>query len=239
MSRLDSPMNHLPFVVPRQESIVLFVIILIVVTSAGVAGIHVARRSVDRTVAFARPCCCGSTETGGAETRTWESEVRYSITDHLVRAECRQRDRRHAASSRRPEALRPSDTARARRTARGSSIRMSRISMGAKYAVSWWPRAVDQVHQRPVARRLIHQRHLDERMGVRPNLAALRQQMVDEIRQQIRVRLRAVTVVQPADVPRHVRRRGPDRDRRPPGRASTSPACPTRPFQAARTSPWE
>ena len=53
MSRLDSRMNHLPFVVPRQESIVLFVIILIVVTSAGVAGIHLARRSVDRTVAFA------------------------------------------------------------------------------------------------------------------------------------------------------------------------------------------
>ena len=46
-------MNLPPIVVPRQESIVLFVIVLIVVTSAGVAGIHLARRSVDRTVAFA------------------------------------------------------------------------------------------------------------------------------------------------------------------------------------------
>jgi hypothetical protein len=45
-------MNLPPFVVPRQESIVLFVMILIAVTSAGVAGIHVARRSVDRTVAL-------------------------------------------------------------------------------------------------------------------------------------------------------------------------------------------
>ena len=46
-------MNYVPFVVPRRESIVLFVVVLIAVTSAGVAGIHVARRSVDRTVAFA------------------------------------------------------------------------------------------------------------------------------------------------------------------------------------------
>jgi hypothetical protein len=52
MSRLDSAMNLPPFVVPRQGSIVLFVLIVIAVTSAGVAGIHVARRSVDRTVAF-------------------------------------------------------------------------------------------------------------------------------------------------------------------------------------------
>ena len=46
-------MNLPPFVVPREESIVVFVLVLILVTSAGVAGIHLARRSVDRTVAFA------------------------------------------------------------------------------------------------------------------------------------------------------------------------------------------
>ena len=46
-------MNFPPFVVPRQQSIVLFVVILIAVTSACVAGIHIAHRSVDRTVAFA------------------------------------------------------------------------------------------------------------------------------------------------------------------------------------------
>ncbi len=53
MNRLDSPMNLPAFVLPRHESIVLFVSILVVVMSAGVAGIHIARRSVDRTVAFA------------------------------------------------------------------------------------------------------------------------------------------------------------------------------------------
>lgn len=46
-------MNLSPFVLPRHESIVLFVSILVAVMSAGVAGIHIARRSIDRTVAFA------------------------------------------------------------------------------------------------------------------------------------------------------------------------------------------
>lgn len=46
-------MNLPPFVVPRQESILLFVTILIAITTAGVAGIHLARRSIDRTVALA------------------------------------------------------------------------------------------------------------------------------------------------------------------------------------------
>ena len=46
-------MNLPPFVLPRHESIVLFVSILVAVMTAGVAGIHIARRSVDRTVAFA------------------------------------------------------------------------------------------------------------------------------------------------------------------------------------------
>ena len=45
-------MNLPPFVVPRPESIVLFVVVLIAVTSAAVAGIHLARRSIDRTVAL-------------------------------------------------------------------------------------------------------------------------------------------------------------------------------------------
>jgi hypothetical protein len=53
MTRLDSVMNLPPFVVPREASIILFVVILIVVPSAAVAGIHVARRSMDKTVAFA------------------------------------------------------------------------------------------------------------------------------------------------------------------------------------------
>jgi hypothetical protein len=53
MSRLDSAMNLPPFVVPRPESIALFVLVLIAVPSAAVASIHIARRSVDRTVALA------------------------------------------------------------------------------------------------------------------------------------------------------------------------------------------
>ena len=46
-------MNLPPFAVPRQESIALFVVILIAVTTTSLAGIHLARRSVDRTVAYA------------------------------------------------------------------------------------------------------------------------------------------------------------------------------------------
>ena len=43
------------------------------------------------------------------------------------------------------------------------------------------PGPVDQMNQGAAARRLIHDRHFDERMCIRPNLAPARQQLIDDI----------------------------------------------------------
>ena len=66
------------------------------------------------------------------------------------------------------------------------------------------PGAVDQMDQRSALRRLLHQRHLDQRVGVGTELASARQQPIDHVGHKTAMGLRAVTVVETTDVPRDV-----------------------------------
>src|SRR5262245_11147530 len=66
------------------------------------------------------------------------------------------------------------------------------------------PGPVHQMDQRPLARRLIHDGHLDQWMRIRLQLAAAWQEVVDNVGHQAGMSLRAVPVIEPTNVPWNV-----------------------------------